>query len=117
VDLVPIAGLVGMLAVVWKVIDFLRLASSWPRTRSSVVTQLLTWLGAILVVFLYAASQLGDFVIPGTELVLQDANAWTKIALGLAIGSTASAAVDIKQAVDATDSAAKPPLLGPPPDS
>lgn len=110
-DLVPIAGLVGMLAVVWKVIDFLRLLASWPSTRSSVVTQLLTWLGAIVVVFLYAASQLGDFVIPGTELLLSDANAWTLIALALAIGSTASVGVDIKQAIDASDTAAKPPLL------
>jgi hypothetical protein len=111
VDLVPLAGLVGMLAVVWKVIDFLRLAANWPTTRSSVVTQLLTWAGAVVVVFLYAASELGDFVIPGTELVLSDTNAWTKIVLALAIGSATSVAVDFKQAIDSTDSAAKPPLL------
>ena len=110
-ELVPIAGLVGMLAVVWKVIDFLRLVANWPTSRSSVVTQLLTWIGAVLVVWLYAASQLGDFVIPGTELVLSDANVWTLVILGLAIGSTASVAVDVKQAIDASDSAAKPPLL------
>lgn len=110
-ELVPIAGLVGMLAVVWKVIDFLRLLAHFGRERSAVVTQLLVWLGAIVVVFVYAQSQLGDFTIPGTELLLSDANVWTLIVLALAIGSTASVAVDIKQAVDGSDSAAKPPLL------
>jgi len=45
------------------------------------------------------------------ELLLSDANVWTLIVLALAIGSTASVAVDIKQAVDGSDSAAKPPLL------
>lgn len=108
---VVIAGLAGMLVVVWKVIDFARLLATWRTERSAIVTQILAWVGAVAVVFLYGGSQLGDFVVPGTELLLADANAGTKIILGLAIGSAASAAVDVKQAIDSSDTATKPPLI------
>jgi hypothetical protein len=111
VDLAPIAGLVGMLTVVWKLIDFLKLLANWSHERSGVLTQVLVWLGAIAVVFLYGASDLGTFPIPGTELMLEDAGVWTKVILGLAIGSASSVLVDAKQAIDSSDTATKPPLL------
>jgi hypothetical protein len=108
---VVIAGLAGMLVMVWKLVDFARLLTTWRTSRSATVTQVLAWLVSIAVVFLYGASQLGEFAIPGTELLLSDANVGTKIILGLAIGSAASAAVDVKQAIDSSDSNVKPPLL------
>lgn len=106
-----VVGLVGMVALVWKVVDWLRLLTSLRTHRSAVTTQLLAWVGAIVVVFLYGASEFGTFQVPGTELLLADVGGWSKVILGLAIGSTASAVVDVKQAVDNADSAAKPPLL------
>jgi Na+/proline symporter len=100
-----------MVALLWKVVDWLRMVRGWPGTRSGVVTQLLAWAGATVVVFLYGASDFGTFEVPGTQLLLSDLGGWSKVILGLAIGSTASVAVDVKQAVDNTDTASKPPLL------
>lgn len=108
---VATVGLIGMVALVWKVVDFLRLVANLGTQRSAVVTQLTAWLGAVAVVFLYGASDLGDFHVPGTALALADVNGWTKLVLGLAVGSTASAAVDVKQAIDRNDNASKPPLV------
>lgn len=108
VFLVPLAG---MVALVWKVVDWLRLVANFRAERSAIVTQLAAWVGAVAVVFLYGASQFGNFTVPGTPLPLADLDAWGKLILGLAIGSTASAAVDVKQAVDGNDNASKPPLL------
>lgn len=112
--LVVVAGLAGLAALVWKVTDFLRLVANLPATRSSVVTQLVAWLAGVGAVFLYGASQLGDFQVPGTKLLLSDMNGWTKLIVGLAIGSATSVGVDVKQAIDRSDSAAKPALLSPP---
>lgn len=106
-----VVGIVGMVALVWKVVDWLRLLTNLGTQRSAVVTQLLAWVGAVAVVFLYGASEFGTFAVPGTELLLSDVGGWSKVILGLAIGSTASAVVDVKQAIDNTDNAAKPPLL------
>lgn len=106
-----VVGIVGMVALVWKVVDFLRLLANLGTQRSAVFTQLAAWVGAVVVVALYAGSDLGNFPVPGTDLVLDQANGWTLVVLGLAIGSTASAAVDVKQAIDNTDNATKPPLL------
>lgn len=90
---VVLAGLVGMLAVAAKVVDALRYALDWPRSKSKLLTQLVAWVGATAVVFLYAASDLGTTVdIDG--LSLADVNGWTKVLVGLAVGSLASIVTD-----------------------
>lgn len=109
---VLIAGLVGLLALAAKVIDFLRYLSDLPRSRSAVLTQALSWIGAILVVFLYGASQFGDTVDVG-GIVLSNMDAPTKVLVGLAVGSLASLVKDFVKARDNTDTAKVPPLLGP----
>lgn len=105
-----LAGLVGLLALAAKVVDFLRYLANLPTTLSSVLTQLLAWVGATLVVFLYGASQFGTTVDFG-GIALSDMDGWTKLLVGLAIGSLASLAKDFVAARDNTDSAAVPPLL------
>lgn len=107
-----IAGLVGMLAVTAKVIDFLRYISNLPATRSEVLTQLLAWLGAVAVVFLYGASDFGVTIDLG-GVALSDVNGWTKVLVGLVIGSGASLVKDHVKARDNTDSAKVPPLIPP----
>lgn len=105
-----IAGLVGLLALAAKVIDFLRYLTNLPGTRTQVVTQLLAWAGATAVVFLYGVSDFGPTVtIDG--LSLSDMTGWTKLLVGLTIGSLASLVVDFRKARDNTDSAQVPPLL------
>lgn len=106
-----IAGLAGLLALTWKLVDFAKLVANLPASRSPVVTQVLVFAVAVGAVFLYGASELGGFAIPGTDLLLEDVGAWTKLIVGLMIGAGASTLYDAKQAVDGSDSAAKPPLL------
>lgn len=111
VGVIAVAGLTGMGALVWKVVDFLRLVTNLPATRSSVLTQLAAWAGGLIVTFLYSESQLGDIAIPGTALTVDRLNLASLVIVGLALGSAVGVGVDLKQAVDATDSAAKPALL------
>ena len=111
-DTVSVAGIAGMLVITWKIIDFLRLLANANVEKSAIFTQLLSWVGAIAVVLLYAASDLGDFAVPGTEILVSDAGAGTLALLGIGIGSGASGVVDFKQAIDRSDSSVKPPLVG-----
>jgi hypothetical protein len=105
-----ITGLVGLAALGWKFVDFLRMLASLKTQVSGVVTQLVSWLGMILAVFLFGASQFGDTVnVAGKTLDTLDTP--TKLLLGLVLGSVASAAVDFKQAFDNNDNASKPPLV------
>ena len=107
---IVIVGLVGLSALTWKVIDFLRMLTNLGTQKSAVVTQALSWVGAIGAVFLYGESQFGDSVsVAGLQLGAMDTP--TKFLFGLVLGSSASALVDFKQAFDGKDSAAKPPLL------
>jgi hypothetical protein len=109
---VLIAGMIGLLALAAKMIDFLRLLSNLPATKSSALTQALAWVGAIAIVFLYGSSQFGDTVkVDG--LTLSDMDGTTKLLVGLAVGSLASLAKDFIKARDNTDSAKVPPLIGP----
>jgi hypothetical protein len=108
-----LAGLAGMVALTWKVIDFLRLLVNASTNRSGILTQLLAWAGAVLVVFLYGASDLaGSVDVPGIGL-LDAVDSPTKVLLGLALGSTASTLVDFRRALDNTDTARVPALLQP----
>lgn len=107
---IPILGVVGLVALVMKVIDFVRLLAHLKDQRSAVVTQTLSWVGGVLAVLLYGNSDFADTVtIGGKNLAL--VSGATLVLVGIVLGSMASAVVDIKQAVDGNDSAAKPRLI------
>lgn len=110
---VTIAGLIGMLALVKSVVDFLRRLVNWRSDRTGVIHQALAFIGGTAIVFLYGASQLGDFAVPGTKLLLSNMDGWTKLIVGLSIGGTASLVTDFIKSVDASDTAKVPPILGP----
>lgn len=98
--------------VVWQGIDFLRELTNWTTQKSSIITQLSAWIGGVIVVLLAAHSGLFDgFLINGKSITSLDVG--SQVFLGLGISSLASSAVDLKQAFDRSDSAAKPPLLKP----
>jgi hypothetical protein len=105
-----ITGLIGLSALAWKLLDFLRMLVNWKTSKSGVITQALAWIAACCAVFLFGESQFGDTVtIAGLNLETMDTP--TKLLFGLALGSTASVLVDFKQAFDNSDSNSKPPLL------
>lgn len=103
-------------SLIWKVIDWLRELVHLPTTRSSVLTQLTAWGGGVLLVLVGAhAAVTSAIVLPGTGLPLGKLDAGSILLVGLLASSLASSLVDVKQALDGSDSAAKPPLIPPNP--
>lgn len=105
-----IAPLLLLTTVLWKLIDLLRLLANFDKERSAVVTMLTSIVGGVIVVVLAAHASLFDhFVVNGLTLTQLDIG--SQVFLGLGIASLAGVGVDIKQAIDSSDSAAKPSLL------
>ena len=101
--------------LLWKIIDFLREVANFKEQRSAVVTQATAWVAGILLVWICAhTGATSDFVVPGLDVALGKLDAGGTILSGLLVSSLGSSLVDVKQALDATDSASKPSLLKPP---
>jgi hypothetical protein len=102
-------------ALVWKVVDFLRMLFNYKTQRSGIVTQLTAWVGGIVLVVAAAhASIAKNLVLPGSTNAISTVDFASQVLLGLLIASVASTAVDIKQAVDNTDTASKPAIVSTP---
>lgn len=110
-DLSGLTGVVGLVALVWKFVDFLKNVTPAGRNVNAAITQLVVWVAGLAAVFLYGESQLGNTVTIG-DITLENADTPTKIIVGLSIGAIASAAVDVKKAIDSGDSSKQPPLTG-----
>lgn len=111
-----VATWVALGSLLTKLVDTVKQirAGNW----NAVVTQVVVWAGAIGLVALAAASDLaGGFAIPGTSLTLANLKPSTVVLVGLALGSTVSVAVDVRKAIDTSDSAKTPQLLPAPPDN
>lgn len=103
-----IAPALLLATLLWKIVDLLRMLRG--RNWSGVLTLLAAMLAGVIVVPLAAQSELFEqFEVNG--LVLTDIDGWSQVFLGLTIASFASSLVDVKQAIDGSDSASKPPLL------
>lgn len=110
---ITIVGLVGLVALVKTIIDFLRQLSGLPATKSAVVTMTCALGAGVGATFLYGASQFGNTVVVN-HLAASDMDGPTKLLVGLAVGSLAATTTDFIKARDNTDTQVKPPLLGPP---
>lgn len=113
-DLTGLTGVVGLVALVLVFVDFLRQVTSLPGSKNAVVTQIVAWVAGLVAVFLYGESQLGDTIKVG-EQTLDKTDTATKVIIGLMIASIASTVVNVKKALDSSDSAVVPPLLPPKP--
>jgi hypothetical protein len=99
--------------LVMKVIDFLRLVAKGGAQVSAIVTQIAAWLGGVLLVVLAShANATEAIVLPGTDAALGTLDGASQVLVGLLVASLGSAIVDVKQAIDSSDSAVKPPLVG-----
>lgn len=101
-DFVPLAAAV---ALIWKVVDFARYLRA--KDVDSSLTQAVVWAVGTAVTFLLAGTNwAGSIVLGDVALGLMS---WQSLLLvGLSLGSTASALVDFKTAIDNTDSAVVP---------
>jgi hypothetical protein len=103
-------------SLLWQVIDFLREVANFQSQRSAVITQVTAWVGGIVLVALAAHAKVAaDLVLPGTGIALGSLDLGSTILVGLMVSSLGSSLVDVKQAIDRSDSAAKPPLMNPAP--
>lgn len=109
-DTLIIIGSAGLTALVWKFVDFMRLLGSYKTEQSAIATQVLAWVGGIAAVMFYAASDFGGTVTIGDQ-TLDQYSLITQALFGLMAASVASAAVDVKQAIDSKDNNRYPPLL------
>lgn len=99
-------------ALVWKVIDFLKMLFNFQSNKSAIVTQICAWAGGVALVLIAAHAMVTKaLVLPGSDQALGLLDFWSLVLLGLLISSLASGVVDLKQAFDNTDSSSKPALL------
>lgn len=100
--------LVQMAALVFAVINFLKFLRAGD--SNGWMTQLIVWVAGLVVVLLTAQT---DFAsgIPVGDQMLDTLNIASLIFLGLSISSIASFGVEVKKALDGSDSAAKPNLI------
>ena len=102
-------------ALVWKVIDFFRMCFNFKTQKSGIITQATAWAGGVILVVLAAhAGVTGKLILPGADQALKTMDFASQVLLGLLVSSVASSVVDIKQAIDNNDTAAKPPMTSPP---
>lgn len=99
-------------ALVWKVVDFLRMVFNLSTQKSAVLTQIAAWGGGIILVMLGAhAGATRALIIPGTDQSLKVLDFGSQVIAGMLISSLASGIVDVKRALDGTDTARVPPLV------
>jgi ABC-type multidrug transport system permease subunit len=98
--------------LVWKVIDFLRMLFNITTQRSAIITQATAWVGGVLLVLIAShAGVMKALVLPGSDQALGLLDFPSQVLIGLLVSSFASGVVDIKKAIDNTDSSAVVPLI------
>ena len=105
-DFLPFAALSGLVVAVINFLKYLR-AQDW----NGALTTLTVWIAGAVGIFLAGESDYAaTFDFGGVNLA--EMNGWTKLMVGLTVGSAGSAFVEVKKALDSSDSAAKPDLYG-----
>jgi hypothetical protein len=101
---------VAMMALIVKVVDFLRYAKGG--NLNGVVTQLIVWIAGPVVLLLVAQTSWGDS-IPVAGHPLSKLGFWSVVFAGLSVASAGSLLKDGYKAVDRHQSAAIPTLVPP----
>lgn len=100
----------AMALLVVSIINFLKYAKA--KNWSGAMTQIIVWTAGVVVVLLAAQTDFATSISVGDEYTLATLNFASLILIGLTLASIGSFATEIKKAIDNTDSAKKPPLLG-----
>jgi len=102
------APLVAMGLLVVSVINFLKYLRAGD--MNGWFTQLIVWVAGVGAVLLVAQTDFASGITVGDQL-MDNLNFASLVFVGLTVGSVGSFAVEIKKAIDGTDSAAKPDLI------
>lgn len=106
-EFVPIPA---ALALIWKIVDFIKYLTNYSEYKSSVVAQLSVWFAGVVVSFLLASSDFAAGINIGV-LPLEQLNGFSLLFFGLSLGSVGSVLYDFKKARDNTDSAQTPEIV------
>jgi hypothetical protein len=110
--ILPAALLTSLILTAINFFAYLR-NSQW----GSALTQLSVWAAGVLGVFLFAQTDFGGILIPGTDVPFDVANGPSLVFIGLTYGASATVVNEFKKALDGNDSAAKPKLFNNPSNS
>lgn len=100
--------LVQMAVLVFAIINFLKAIRS--KDGNAAFTQITVWVAGVLVVLLAAQTDFASGIMIGDQ-ALTALNFWSLLFIGLTISSLASFGVEIKKALDGSDSAKTPNLF------
>lgn len=101
--------LVAMAALVLAVINFVKFAKA--KDTNGMVTQLSVWIAGVAVVLLVAHTDFAAGLTVG-DMTMASLNVYSLVFVGLTLGSSATVLNEFKKALDAGDSAKKPPMVG-----
>lgn len=111
-SIIAVAGLAGLVAILYSLLNYVKQLTSLPGSANAVVTMTLAYIGSIGLVFLYGASDtLGPTVVV-SDVNLRTADTPAKILIGLGIAGVANVLYDRTLAKDNTQSAAVPTIIG-----
>ncbi len=105
-DFVPI---LGMLTLIIAIINLVKYVTS--KDTNGIITTVSVWLAGVVVVLLVGNTDFADTIVIA-DRAMSDYNFWSLVFIGLTISAMSQFAVDIKKAVDRTDSAVKPEITG-----
>lgn len=101
--------MVVLSALIKKLMDFAKYAANGD--VNAVITQVCSWAAGILVAFVAANSDFGDAVAVN-GMALGSLNGWSLAIVGVTLASTAGIGWDTLKAIDSSNSAVVPNLLG-----
>jgi hypothetical protein len=105
-EFVPLVALGVLLLQVVNLIKYIR-----ARDANGITTILAAWVAGLVVVLLVAQTDFAEGFSVGGNQSLADLNFASLVFIGLTIASVGGYLVDIKKAVDTSDSAKVPPLV------
>lgn len=104
--------IVGFLALAATVIKIVGVIKALGKDTNYVVTQVVTWVVGIAVLFLAGAASVTEgMVLPGFDMAVGAMDAASVIIAGLVLGSSGAFAYDVKKARDNSDTAVEHSLL------
>lgn len=105
----PVAATVSLVVAIINFVKYIKVGN-W----NGVITQLAVWVAGVIVIFLAAQTTWAEDIGKGVfGKSLADMDGWSLLFLGLCVGGLAIVTNEFKKALDAGDSAQKPPLVDP----
>lgn len=106
-DFAPLAAMATLVIAIVNLIQYAK-----ARDVNGAVTTFAVWVAGVVVALLVRETDFASGIDVTDTLTLGALNTWSTIFLGLTVGTIGQFAVQIKRAIDSSDSAAKPDLVG-----